>query len=129
MVDQQVPIREVAARFPVSRPTVKRWATRYAAGQPMTDQSSRPRTSPAKTCPAVTQRIVALRLRKRLGPVQLAALTEVAPSTAHRVLVRCRLNRLSHVDRATGDWCAAAHEHPGSLAAHGRQQARQHPRR
>jgi hypothetical protein len=46
---------------------------------------------------------VSLRLRKRLGPVQLAALTGVAPSTAHRVLVRCRLNRLSHVDRATGE--------------------------
>jgi hypothetical protein len=27
----------------------------------------------------------------------------VAPSTAHRVLVRCRLNRIAHVDRATGE--------------------------
>ena len=116
VIDQQVPISEVAARFQVSWPTVKRWASRYAAGQPMTDRSSRPRTSPAKTCPAVTKRIVALRLRKRLGPVQLAALTGVAPSTAHRVLVRCRLNRLSHVDRATGEPVRRyEHDEPGSL--------------
>ena len=71
---------------------------------------------PAKTCPTVTRRIVALRLRKRLGPVQLAALTGVAPSTAHRVLAPCRLNRLSHVDRATGEPVRRyEHDHPGSL--------------
>jgi transposase InsO family protein len=71
---------------------------------------------PAKTCPTVTRRIVALRLRKRLGPVQLAALTGVAPSTVHRVLVRCRLNRLSHVDRATGEPVRRyEHDHPGAL--------------
>jgi transposase len=38
VVDQNVPIREVAARFQCSWPTVKRWATRYADGQPMTDR-------------------------------------------------------------------------------------------
>ena len=116
VVDQHVPIAEVAARFQCSWPTVKRWADRYAAGEPMTDRSSRPHRMPAKTCPATTRRIVALRLRKRLGPVQLAALTGVAPSTAHRVLVRCRLNRLSHVDRATGEPVRRyEHDHPGAL--------------
>ncbi len=71
---------------------------------------------PAKTCPATTRRIVSLRLRKRIGPVQLAAAVGVAPSTAHRVLVRCRLNRLAHVDRATGD-PVRRYEHavPGDL--------------
>jgi transposase InsO family protein len=116
VVDQGVPITEVAARFQCSWPTVKRWADRYAAGQPMTDRSSRPHSMPAKTCPAVTRRIVALRLRKRLGPVQLAALTGVAPSTAHRVLVRCRLNRLSLVDRATGEPVRRyEHPYPGAM--------------
>ena len=116
VVDQHVPIAEVAARFQCSWPTVKRWADRYAAGQPMTDRSSRPHSMPAKTCPTLTKRIVALRLRKRLGPVQLAALTGVAPSTAHRVLVRCRLNRLAHVDRATGEPVRRyEHDHPGAL--------------
>lgn len=116
VVDQRVPIAEVAARFQCSWPTVKRWAERYVAGQPMTDRSSRPRSIPAKTNPATTKRIVALRLRKCLGPVQLAALTGVAPSTAHRVLVRCRLNRLSHVDRATREPVRRyEHDHPGAL--------------
>lgn len=103
VVDQKVPIAEVAARFQCSWPTVKRWAERYAAGQSMQDRSSRPRRMPGKTGPATTRRIVSLRLRKRLGPVQLAALTGVAPSTAHRVLTRCGLNRLSHVDRARAE--------------------------
>ncbi|MGO4597141.1 IS481 family transposase [Terrabacter sp. 2RAF25] len=116
VVDQHVPIVEVAARFQCAWPTVKRWADRYAAGEAMTDRSSRPRSMPAKTSPATTKRIVALRLRKRLGPVQLASLTGVAPSTAHRVLSRCRLNRLRHVDRATGEPVRRyEHEHPGDL--------------
>jgi len=116
VVDRGVPIAEVAARFQCAWTTVKRWAERYRAGEPMTDRSSRPWTSPTKTCPAVTKRIVSLRLRKRVGPVQLAAFTGVAPSTAHQVLVRCRLNRLTHVDRATGEPVRRyEHPHPGSM--------------
>jgi transposase InsO family protein len=116
VIDRGVPIAEVAARFQCSWPTVKRWAKRYAAGEPMTDRSCRPRSMPAKTCPAVTKRIVSLRLRKRVGPVQLAALTGVAPSTAHRVLSRCHLNRLSYVDRATSEPVRRyEHPHPGAM--------------
>ena len=116
VIDQGVPIAEVAARFQCSWPTVKRWAVRYAAGEPMSDRSSRPHRMPAKTCPATTKRIVSLRLRKRLGPVQLAARVGVAPSTAHRVLTRCHLNRLAHVDRATGEPVRRyEHDHPGSM--------------
>lgn len=95
VVDHHVPIREVAARFQCSWPTIKRWATRYADGEPMTDRSSRPHTSPAKTPRATTRRIVSLRLRKRIGPVQLAALTGVAPSTAHRGAARSFVHTVS----------------------------------
>lgn len=42
VVDDGYPISEVAARFQVSWPTVKRWVDRYAAGEPMLDRSSRP---------------------------------------------------------------------------------------
>ena len=116
VVDQGESIPEVAARFQCSYTTVKRWAARYAAGESMQDRSSRPHRMPAKTCPAATKRIVSLRLRKRLGPVQLAAYVGVAPSTVHRVLVRCRINRLSHVDRATGEPVRRyEHDHPGSM--------------
>jgi transposase InsO family protein len=116
VVDQGVPIAEVAARFQCSWPTVKRWASRYAAGEPMTDRSSRPHRMPTKTSPAVTRRIVSLRLRKRLGPVQLAGYVDLAPSTVHRVLTRCRVNRLTHVDRATGEPIRRyEHDHPGAM--------------
>lgn len=116
VVDRKVPVREVAARFQVSWPTVKRWSDRYAAGEPMTDRSSRPRSMPTKTPVAITKRIVSLRLRKRIGPVQLATHVDVAPSTVHQVLLRCRLNRLSYVDRATGEPVRRyEHPHPGSM--------------
>jgi transposase InsO family protein len=116
VVDQHVPVSEVAARFQCSWPTVKRWADRYRAGEPMCDRSSRPHASPGRTPAPQVKRIVSLRLRKRLGPVQLSALTGVAASTVHAVLVRCRLSRLSHLDRATGEPVRRyEHERPGSL--------------
>jgi transposase InsO family protein len=64
----------------------------------------------------VVRKIVHLRLKHRLGPVQIAARTGLAPSTVHAVLVRCRLNRLSAVDRVTGEPVRRyEHEYPGSL--------------
>lgn len=117
VVEDGHPITEVAARFQCSWPTVKRWVDRYLAGdRQMLDRSSRPHTSPNKTSPELTRRLVSLRLRLREGPVQLAARVGVAPSTVHQVLVRCRLNRLAHVDRATGEPVRRyEHPHPGSL--------------
>lgn len=48
--------------------------------------------------------------------MQLAARVGVAPSTAHQILLRCRLNRLAHVDRATGEPIRRyEHPHSGSL--------------
>lgn len=117
VVEDGYPISEVAARFQCSWPTVKRWVDRYLAGdRQMHDASSRPHTSPNKTSLTVTKRLVSLRLRLREGPIQLAARLGIAPSTVHRVLQRCRLNRLAHVDRATGEPVRRyEHDHPGSL--------------
>jgi transposase InsO family protein len=104
--------------FMVSPRTAGKWAERYRneglAG--MTDRSSRPHRSPAKTSPAVVRQIVRLRWRKRLGPVQIAGQLGVPASTVHAVLVRCRINRLSHIDRVTGEPIRRyEHDHPGSL--------------
>ena len=116
VVDDGWPIGEVAARFQVAWPTVKRWADRYLAGESMHDRSSRPKSSPNKTNKAVTKRCVSLRMRLREGPVQLAVRLGVAPSTVHRILTSARLNRLSYVDRATGEPIRRyEHAHPGSL--------------
>lgn len=117
VVQDGYPISEVAARFQCSWPTVKRWVDRYLDGdRDMQDRSSRPHTMPTKTSPQVTKRLVSLRLRLREGPVQLAARCGVAPSTAHQILTRCRLNRLAHLDRATGEPVRRyEHPHPGSM--------------
>jgi transposase InsO family protein len=116
VVDHGFSISEVAARFQVSWPTVNRWAQRYAAGQSMRDRSSRPRRQPGRTPVPVVRRVLELRWRKRLGPLQLAARTGVAASTVHKILVRNRLNRLAYVDRATGEPVRRyEHDHLGSL--------------
>lgn len=116
VVDQNWPISEVAARFQVSWPTVKRWVDRYLADESMEDRSSRPKHSPNKTPLPVAKRCVSLRIRLREGPVQLGARLDIAPSTAHRILTAARLNRLTQLDRATGEPVRRyEHPHPGSL--------------
>lgn len=82
----------------------------------MADRSSRPQTCPTKTPEHLTRQIVGLRWRKRLGPVQIASQLGIAASTVHAVLVRCRINRLSHIDRFTGEPLRRyEHDYPGSL--------------
>jgi transposase InsO family protein len=81
----------------------------------MGDRSSRPHRI-AKTPPKLVRRIVSLRRRKRLGPVEIGAALQVPPSTVHAVLKRCRLNRLSHLDRVTGEPVRRyEHQRPGDL--------------
>jgi transposase InsO family protein len=111
-------ISYAAAVFNVAWPTAKRWADRYRAEGPagMADRSSRPHSSPRRTPAPVVRQIVHLRWKLRLGPVAIADRVGIAPSTAHAVLCRCRLNRLSHVDRATGEPIRRyEHDRPGSL--------------
>ena len=113
VVDQHWPVARAAERMQVAWPTAKRWADRYRAQGPagMVDRPSRPHRSPRATPAPVVRRIVHLRWKQRLGPVAIAAAVGVAPSTAHRVLRRCRINRLSHVDRVTGE-PVRRYEHP-----------------
>jgi transposase InsO family protein len=107
-----------AKMFMVSPPTAKKWADRYrqegVAG--MADRSSRPHRSPARTSPALVQKVVRLRWRRRLGPVQIGGRLGMPASTVHAVLVRCGISRLSHIDRVTGEPLRRyEHPHPGSL--------------
>jgi transposase InsO family protein len=111
-------ISYAAAMFNVAWPTAKKWAERYRQGGPaaMEDRSSRPHRCPGRTPQPVVRQIVHLRWKKRLGPVQIAGRLGLAASTVHAVLVRCRLNRLSHVDRATSEPIRRyEHDQPGSL--------------
>ena len=118
IVDRGWTYAAAAKTFMVSPRTAKKWADRYrvegVAG--MADRSSRPHSSPRRTSPERVRRIVRLRWRHRLGPVQIAGRLGMQASTVHAVLVRCRINRLSHIDRVTGEPLRRyEHPHPGSL--------------
>ena len=97
---------------------VARAAERYRqAGEAgMQDRSSRPGSQPNRTPRPLVRKIVHLRWKQRLGPVAIADRVGLAASTVHAVLVRCRLNRLSHVDRCTGEPVRRyEHDTPGAM--------------
>ena len=118
IVEQNWPAAAAAKMFMVAERTARKWAARYRdEGQAgMLDRSSRPHRSPNRTSEPVVRQIVVLRWRHRLGPVQIAGRLGLAASTVHAVLTRCRINRLSRVDRVTGEPLRRyEHPHPGSL--------------
>lgn len=103
VVDDHWPLRRAAERFQVSVSTAHRWAQRYRQLGPagMTDQSSRPHTSPRRTPTRTERRIIKVRVLRRWGPARIAYLLGLNPATVHRVLRRYGLARLAHLDRAT----------------------------
>ena len=86
IVDQGWPVSRAAERYDVSWPTAKRWAQRYRQLGPggMADASCRPRRSPHATPQPVIRKIVHLRWKQRLGPVQIAWQVGVAPPPSIR---------------------------------------------
>jgi len=118
IVEQGWSVPRAAERYDVSWKTAKKWADRYQIEGPvgMMDRSSRPRRQPNRTPAPVMRKIVHLRWKQRLGPVEIGERLGIASSTVHAVLVRCRINRLSHIDRATGEPIRRyEHERPGEL--------------
>ncbi len=118
IVDDQWPIARAAERYNVSWPTAKRWADRYRelgeAG--MADRPSRRRSQPTKTSQPLVRKIVHLRWKQRFEAVGIGDKLGMPSSTVHAVLVRCRLNRLSHIDRVTGEPIRRyEHDAPGDL--------------
>ena len=118
IVEDDWPPARAAERYDVSWKTAKKWAERYRAEGPgaMSDRSSRPHCQPNRTPAPVVRKIVHLRWKQRLGPVEIGDRLGMPASTVHAVLVRCRINRLTHIDRATGEPIRRyEHEHPGDL--------------
>jgi transposase InsO family protein len=112
VIDTGWSVSQAADYYRVSWRTANRWAQRYlellVAGQTvsssmMGDRSSRPHRSPTKTSEPLKRKIVHLRWHKLMGPVQIAGELGIPASTVHAVLVRCRVNRLSHINRRTGE--------------------------
>ena len=118
IIDEGWSIARAAEHFNVAWPTAKRWATRYVEMGPdgMHDRSSRPHHIPNRTPEPIKRKIVDLRWRKRLSPQAIGSRLNMPASTVHAVLVRCRLNRLSHIDIRTGETIRRyEHPHPGSM--------------
>ncbi|MEV6628170.1 IS481 family transposase [Amycolatopsis sp. NPDC051106] len=118
IVEQGWTCAAAAKMFMVAAKTARKWADRYRTEGPagMADRSCRPHHSPTRTPAPTVRQIVALRWRKRLGPVQIGGRLGLPASTVHAVLVRCRINRLSRIDRVTGEPLRRyEHDHPGSL--------------
>ena len=118
VVEQGWTPARAAEFFHVSWRTADKWAQRYRAEGPagMADRSSARHTQHAKTPQPVVRKIVHLRWKQRLGPIPIGAKLGVPASTVHAVLVRCQLNRLSHIDRVTGEPARRyERERPGEL--------------
>jgi transposase-like protein len=98
------PVAHVAAEMGISRPTAYKWWHRWdelgAVG--LVDRSSRPRSCPHQTTPAIEAQIEELRRTLKLGPVRIGYRLGVPSSTVHRVLTRLGISRLSWMDRPTG---------------------------
>ena len=95
---------EVGKQIGVSRQTVHKWVARHRAqgDAGLVDRTSRPRTCPGRTPPAVEQRILAARAREHAGPVGLAGILGLPASTIGAVLRRHGVPRLDDIDRVTG---------------------------
>jgi hypothetical protein len=64
----------------------------------------------------VVRKVVHLRWTQRLGPAQIVPRVGLAASTVHAILVRCRISRLAHLDRVTGQPVRRyEHHRPGQL--------------
>lgn len=104
-VDAGRPICHVAAEVGIARQTLGKWYARWCAHgeEGLIDHSSRPRSSTNQTAAEVEERVVAMRRKHRVGPVQLVSKLAaegiaVPASTIWRILVRHGISRLRDLD-------------------------------
>ena len=85
IVDDGWPTSRAAKFFNVSWRTADRWAQRYRTEGPvgMNDRSSARQTQHAKTPQPLVRKIVHLRWKQRLGPVQIGGRLGMPASTVH----------------------------------------------
>jgi transposase-like protein len=88
IVDHGWSIPRAAERYDVSWRTAKKWADRYRAEGPagMVDRSSRPHRQPNRTAAPVVRKIVHLRWKQRLGPVEIGDRLGIPSSTGSATL-------------------------------------------
>jgi transposase InsO family protein len=105
VVDEGWPVAQAAKWFRVSWPTAKRWSDRYAAmgRDGMQDRSSRPHHVANRTPQHLVRKVVHLRWKKRMSPIEIGARLGMPASTVHAVLTRCGLSQLRNVDVRSGE--------------------------
>ena len=119
------PVSHVAKELGVSRQCAHRWVARFDSEgwDGLVERSSRPRSMPRRTPPAVEAAVLEARTRLRQGPGFVAAATGVPERTVTRILRRAGLPRLVECDPLTGQVIRASrhtftryeHDRPGSL--------------
>jgi transposase InsO family protein len=92
--DGHVSARAAARAMDTTEKTVRKWVARAAAGEPLTDRSSRPHHQPQATAPAVALRVKVLRQRDRLTLQEIATALGVSRATVGRIVARCGWSRL-----------------------------------
>ena len=86
--------RAVARAAHTTEKTVRKWVARAAAGEPLTDRSSRPHHQPHTTAAGVALRVKVLRQRDRLTLQEIAAAVGISRATVGRIVARCGWARL-----------------------------------
>ena len=119
------PPAHVAEQLGISRATVYKWLRRYDEGgdAALSDRSSRPIRTPARTSAKVEHDVLAARRRRKRGAVVLAAELGLNPSTVGRILARHQVPHLAAIDPITGEPVRSSrrspnryeHRTPGSL--------------
>ena len=93
--------RAAARAAKTTEKTVRKWVARAAAGEPLTDRSSRPHQPPA-TPAAVQLRVKVLRQRDRLTLTEIAATLAISRATVGRIVARCGWSRLHVLELPSG---------------------------
>ena len=109
VVDEEWSIPRAAERYDVSWRTAKKWADRYRLEGPagMCDRSSRPHRQPNRTPAPVVRKIVHLRWKQRLGPVEIGDRLQMASSKPRRsVGLRRHRHHPEPFAHGTGDACS-----------------------
>jgi transposase InsO family protein len=94
VVEEGWTLREAASACGVSRQTAAKWLARWRRGETLHDRSSRPLRIRHRLGTEQVRRVVALRLRLRLGPARIAFALQLAATTVWRQLKRLGLSRL-----------------------------------
>ncbi len=105
-------VAAAADAFGISRRTAYKWLARSDEGT-LRDRSSKPKTSPHQTPPALEAWILRLR-RQRCTGAQIAAQLNLPRSTVHRILRRLGLSRLKLLEPPQ-PVIRYEREHPGEL--------------